>query len=205
MWSPDGNRLLFASRRTGTTDLWTANVETGELKQVTTDVRNDREHSWSPDGRRIAFVSDRGGKTDIWIVSSEGGDAVRVTDDLALESYVGWYPDGSSLYFQRFEQDGALGVTAADGEPRLLVQWPGYQIAQRMTTLSPDGQTLLFVGNRSGNNDIWSVPLAGGEAVPFASSPLEDQNPQYFARRAPGGVRFEPDRLLRRLGHAGER
>lgn len=179
MWSPDGRYLVYTSRRTGTTDLWTANVETGELRQITNDVRNDTEHTWSPDSRWIAFASDRGGQPDLWIVSAEGGEAIRVTDDLALESDLGWTPDGRALYFARAETDGGIGVTVPGGEPRTLVLWPGYLVNQPSATLSPDERTLLFTGNRSGNNDIWSVPLAGGEAVPFAAGALDELDPQF--------------------------
>ncbi len=178
-WSPDGRFLVFTSRRTGTTDLWTANVETGELRQLTSDVRNDRDHLWSPDGKWIAFTSDRGGQPDVWIVAAEGGEAIRVTDDLALETDLNWHPDGSALHFFRGETDARVGVTVPGGDPRILVEWAGYQVLQPSATLSPDERTLLFVGNRSGNFDIWSVPLAGGDAVPFVASPLNDGWPQY--------------------------
>lgn len=176
MWSPDGTRLVFVSRRTGTWDLWTADVETGELRQLTSDVRNDEGHAWSPDGRWIAFVSDRGGQRDIWIVPSDSGAAIRVTNDLAREEYPEWSADGRTLFYERDRAEGGIGVTAADGgEPRILFRW-SYAVID--ATLSPDGATVLFTSDRSGNFDIWSVPLAGGEPAPLAVSPLEDHQAQ---------------------------
>lgn len=178
MWSPDGRRVVFVSRRTGTGDLWTADVETGELQQLTSDVRNDAGHQWSPDGRWIAFVSDRGGQRDIWIVPSAGGTALRVTNDLARESSPEWSADGRTLYHQRTEGVGGLGVTAPDGgEPRMLVEWAGYSVFD--AALSPDGATVLFTSDRSGNRDIWSVPFAGGEPTVFAASPLNETQPLF--------------------------
>jgi Tol biopolymer transport system component len=44
--------------------------------------------------------------------------------------------------------------------------------------VSPDGRTALYVSNRSGDQDIWSVPLAGGEPTSFAASPVFDGDPQ---------------------------
>jgi len=177
-WAPDSRHVVFASRRTGTWDLWVADVESGELRQLTQDVRNDWGATWSPDGRWIAFVSDRGGQTDIWVIPSDGGEARRVTNDLVVESSPGWSRDGRSLVYQSDEIDGGLGVTPPDGgEPRILFQWPGYQLQD--ATLSPDSATVIFASNRSGNLDLWSVPVAGGEPEPFATSPLDDVQPRF--------------------------
>jgi Tol biopolymer transport system component len=180
-WAPDSRHVVFASRRTGTWDLWVADVESGETRQLTHDVRNDLGATWSPDGQWIAFVSDRGGQWDVWVIPSAGGNAQRVTNDLAVEASgtLGWSRDGRSLLYQNTEAEGALGVAAADGSaPRMLVTWPGYTIGTG-PTLSPDGKTVIFVSNRSGNLDLWSVPFAGGEPAPFATSPLDESQPRY--------------------------
>jgi Tol biopolymer transport system component len=179
-WAPDSRHVVFVSRRTGTEDLWVADVDSGEPRQLTHDVRNDEGAVWSPDGQWIAFVSDRGGQWDIWIIPSGGGSAVRVTNDLAVEEEgsLGWTPDGRSLIYRRTENDGALGLTSPDGgAPRMFVDWPGYSILT--PSLSPDGATVIFSSNRLGNPDLWSVPVVGGEPVPFATTPLNEALPRY--------------------------
>lgn len=180
-WAPDSRQVVYTSRRTGTTDLWIADVESGDLRQLTHDVRNDLGATWSPDGRWIAFVSDRGGQVDIWVIPSAGGTARRVTNDLAVElsGTLGWSRDGQSLLYQAIAVEGGVGVTSPDGgAPRMLVNWPGYAVANQ-ATLSPDGATVIFPSTRSGNWDLWSVPFGGGEPVPFATSPLDDNEPRY--------------------------
>jgi TolB protein len=188
-WAPDSRQVVYTSRRTGTTDLWIADVESGDLRQLTHEVRNDVGATWSPDGKWIAFVSDRGGQTDVWIIPSGGGEAQRVTNDLAVENNVSWSRDGKSLLYRTRTIEGGLGVTAADGgAPRMLVDWPGYAIDygnDPNPVLSPDGATVIFASNRSGNKDLWSVPFAGGEPAPFATSPLDDFAPQF----SPDGAR----------------
>jgi len=178
MWSPDSRSLLFLSRRTGTTDIWVADVETGALRQLTNDVRNDFTPGWSPDGRWVVFLSDRGGQRDVWITSAEGGAAHRVTNDLAAEFLPQWTPDGRSIVYARDETSTALRLAAlGGGSDRSLVAYDGYQFGGAV--IAPDGGTVLFVSDRSGNDDIWSVPLAGGEPTPFAASPLEDRDPRF--------------------------
>jgi TolB protein len=191
MWSPDGRSVAYTSRRTGTRDIWIADVETGALRQLTSDIRNDGEHTWSPSGTWIAFLSDRGGQDDIWIVPSLGGQPRRVTQDLAIEGYLAWSPDETAVFYNRLESTvGIHAIAVGDGADRVLVEWEGYDAYDPV--VSPDGRTVLFVSERSGNLDIWSVPLEGGEPAPFAASPQEDAHPRY----SPDGSRvlFQSDR-----------
>jgi Tol biopolymer transport system component len=176
MWSPDGRHLVFTSRRTGTMDLWTANVETGELLQITSDVRNDIGHVWSPDGRWIAFSSDRGGQWDIWIVSSSGGDAVRVTNDLAVEAEIGWFADGQSLYFDRNDLGGSIGVTVPGGE---AVPFAASPLDDAQPQFSPDGRQVAFTSNRTGSFDLFVAPAAGGEPRRLTDWPGNEDRPAW--------------------------
>ena len=178
LWSPDGTRIVYTSRRTGTRDIWTVDVRTKQRVQVTTDVRDDYNGRWSPDSKWIAFLSDRGGQTDLWIAPSSGGKAVRVTNDISLESPARWTPDGSALYFLSGRTGAELQmVPVSGGTARTVARLDGYQI--QSASLSPDGGTIVFDSDRSGNPDVWSVPVAGGEPTPLAVSPTVDGSPSF--------------------------
>ena len=178
MWSPDGRSLAYTSRRTGTWDIWIVDVASGETRQLTNDIRDDTAPRWSPDGRWIAFLSERGGQTDLWVVPSAGGNAVRVTNDRAEEAQPRWTPDGHALIYGSTDSQAELQLLPTDsGPPRTLLSWPGYSIDAAV--LSPDDKTVLFVSDRSGNPDVWSLSVSGGEPVPFAASPLPDYAPRY--------------------------
>ncbi len=55
-WSPDGERILFESNRSGSMQLWILTAD-GQVKQLTHISTGARHGIWSPDGNRIAFVS----------------------------------------------------------------------------------------------------------------------------------------------------
>ena len=99
-WSPvDDRMILFDSRREGTADLYLLNVDTGELRRITSDPGEEVEPRWSRDGRAIYFGSTRTGRFEIWKMSAEGGEAVRITRNggvAASES-----KDGKFLYYAK--------------------------------------------------------------------------------------------------------
>jgi Tol biopolymer transport system component len=60
-FSPDGKRVVFSgSDRSGYTDLYLLNLESGGLKRLTDDIYNDLDPCFSHDGKSIVFSSDRG-------------------------------------------------------------------------------------------------------------------------------------------------
>jgi TolB protein len=180
-WSPDGQSVLYRSTRTGTADLWIANVASGELRQLTTDVRQDSVGRWSPDGQWIAFVSTRGGQQDVWIIPSLGGDAIRVTDDRAEERELTWTPDGRGLTFVTDSSVNQVRVASVDGGEARLLSFEDHNAF--VSRVSPDGRSVLFVSTRSGNPDIWGAPLSGGDPRPVTASAVDD----YEASWAPDG------------------
>lgn len=186
-WSPDGRSLLITSRRTGTSDVWVADVASGALRQLTTDVRNDNTGVWSPDGRWVLFASDRGGQWDLWIVAAEGGAARRVTSDFGREFYHEWAPDGRSITYSTSSSSSAIAAVPAEGGAfrtlKDLSEFSAFFLA-----VSPDSRTVLFNSNRSGDDDIWSLPLAGGEPTRAAFSPTPVYDGQ--AQWSPDGSRF---------------
>lgn len=99
-WSPaDGGMILFDSRREGTADLYLLNVDSGELKRLTSHPGEEVQPRWSRDGRAIYFGSNRTGRNEIWQMPAHGGEAVRITRNggvAASES-----KDGRFLYYAK--------------------------------------------------------------------------------------------------------
>ena len=84
-FSPDGKQLVFVSDRSGEDNLWLVNIDSGELKQVST--RNDGElisPAWSRDGRTIyvsQLASRRSMNTNIelWTYPVDGSEPGKIS------------------------------------------------------------------------------------------------------------------------------
>ena len=57
-WSPDGQRIVFASKRNGIlADLYVMDADGKNTRQLTNFPGDVGEPAWSPDGQKIAFSS----------------------------------------------------------------------------------------------------------------------------------------------------
>ncbi len=63
-FSPAVDRIAFVGISGGISDLYTVNLDNGELGRLTNDRFAELQPQWSPDGQAIVFVTDRGPQTD---------------------------------------------------------------------------------------------------------------------------------------------
>jgi hypothetical protein len=58
-WSPDGRTVVFSAIKGGLTDLYLLDLQTKQVRALTSDAFADLQPAWSPDGKTIAFATDR--------------------------------------------------------------------------------------------------------------------------------------------------
>jgi hypothetical protein len=168
-WSPDGTQIVFASQRSGNTDVWTVPAAGGAPVQVTTASGTDNSPAWSPDGSTIAYYSDRGvsgGATVIMTIPATGGSTTQITSNPGLGDFGPcWSPDGSQIAFNRRlvnVSHDIWTVPSAGGTPSQVTTNSAWDANPAW---SPDGSLIAFYSQRDGGNDIWTIPATGGTAV----------------------------------------
>ncbi len=163
-YSPDGRRLAFASTRTGVEELWLANSDGSNPKQMTfTGGPQCSNPRWSRDGRLILFNSRSKGSSDLYLLDPEIGEVRRLTNHPDEELEANWSRDGRTIYFGsnrtgRFE---IWRMPATGGEPVQVTKLGG-----QTATESPDGQFLYYAKYETSPSAIWRVPVSGGEEQP---------------------------------------
>lgn len=141
--------------------------------------------AWTPDSRHILFVSNREGARDVYAVRLASswipaGKPSRITTGLNAHS-ITVSADGTRLAYSVYTSRANVwalpiptdGPISADRATQITT---GNQTVESMA-LSPDGGWLYFDSDRSGNADIYRMPLRGGEPEQLTTSPADDFGP----------------------------
>jgi Tol biopolymer transport system component len=162
--SPEGDRIIFSSNRSGNVDLWTVNRRTGALRQLTDDPANDWDPAFSPDGRSILWSSDRSGNMEIWMAAADGSRARQVTDDGVDAENPTMTPDGEWIVYAS-ANDAKQGVwkIRPDGSDAVRLAEGSYLVPD----VSPDGRFAAFTHRRALGFVIRVLEVETGEILPF--------------------------------------
>ena len=150
--SPDGNRIAFISDRDGATNLWVADIDGANPRQLSSERHAGMiSPEWTPDGDYL-IVTRVGADTELVMLHVDGGSGVTLTGSGGNERFWGvgaeTSPDGGHLYFAKGQgsrrdipasQINRYAFATGDIEP--LTQGEGGAFRP---VLSPDGQFLVY-------------------------------------------------------------
>lgn len=83
-------------------DVFTRDLRTGEIRQLTDAGGYDAEATISTDGRTIVFTSGRTGDLEIWAMDADGSNPRQLTNELGYEGGAFFSADGSKIVYRAF-------------------------------------------------------------------------------------------------------
>jgi Tol biopolymer transport system component len=192
IWSPDSSRLVFASNRQISVDLYIKNSDGAQEEKVFLhDDQNKIPNDWSRDGKYILYTRDQ---ADLWFVTLPELKTSLFLKAVSILRNGQFSPDGKwvayasnetgkwEIYVTSFpEAHGKWQVSTGGGEqPR----WRG------------DGKELFFL---SSDSKVMAVPVttgatfdAGTPVALFQATPMQpvSTNDQFFYDVSRDGQRF---------------
>ena len=149
--------------------LFVAELESGEMTQITRGDWDDYGPVWSPDGTKIAFISGRRDDRDIralteaYVVNADGGVAECWSGGLYSVGAVAWSPDSRRL------------AVVGSEDPAGMVLWQGW-----LYIAGPGGEHRRITGD--GQRPV----LGGGPgAGPAAGDSLDRRRSHHLSGGAP--------------------
>ncbi|HMB73884.1 MAG TPA: hypothetical protein VKQ06_09955, partial [Gammaproteobacteria bacterium] len=160
-FSPDGSKILAMriDDRTGTVDLWTFDVATGEATQVTDTVDFDEAGPiWLPDGEHVAYSYFDEDHSWIYRKRADG----RGEQELLFRYTPGAFitlmdasDDGAYLAFESFGFVVTAPLTGNDPLAREGIDLLREEYEVSAPRFSPDGKHVAYTYNETGREEVY--------------------------------------------------
>jgi TolB protein len=224
-WTNDDGASQNIRNVDQTSAIWTMNAD-GTDRRLVVDGAPDQAWipAWSPDGQWIAYtLSPRSAPAaaaapeanvepgqigppspslgaSIWVVRPDGSGSRRVSAEGTDAINPVWSPDGQSIAFNASAGSGGSDIRVARITDEGFAD--AFSIAEDAgandwgASWSPDGEHLLFVSNRTGNDEIWRAPLGGSLQDVETMQLTDDEAADWVPVYSPDGARvaFVSDR-----------
>ena len=157
--SPDGTRIAFASRRSGSYEIWTSDRDGSHpIKLTHFEGHVTDTPRWSPSGGKIAFTSRQEGSADVYVIDAVGGAPRRLTFSASNDKAPNWSRNGRWVYFasNRSGSWQTWKIPADGGEAVRVTRDGGFAALESL-----DGKHLFYV--KRNVPGLWRMPVAGGE------------------------------------------
>jgi dipeptidyl aminopeptidase/acylaminoacyl peptidase len=161
--SPDGQQFAVTVQENDKQDLWIYDSKSDTLVQATFDGAS-RAPLWTPDGTRLTYASTTDSKERlIWQPTDRSGPAEILLETPHSHWPIGWSSAPRALVYADDPPTSSTELRLLDlNGRRESVPIPEVPLRTVGSNVSPDGQWLAFVLNRTGGSPSINVrPLAG--------------------------------------------
>ncbi|MBI5805001.1 PD40 domain-containing protein [candidate division TA06 bacterium] len=166
-WSPTDERIVFCGLKNGHADLYLLNNVDGSIKQITSDIYDDREPAWALDGSALVFASDRPipgdsvvsdslhfGRYRLFTVNPDGESLACYTPDELYAVSPSW---GKSGIIYNTYQQGVANILYRAGPDSASVPLTDVLTGCLQPRWSVEGDKIVFVGYHQTGWNIYTI------------------------------------------------
>lgn len=199
--SSDGTKIAFATGAQGEDlHLLVVDVDGSNRRLLWDDDLSQSAADWSPDNGFVVF--DQWSEPDVplqvFTIPADGSTEPDQLTDGAPNGKPKWGSDGRILFLSLWdgEEQEIYSMNPDGSDPINLTNNPARDV---LAELSPDGSTVVFASDRSGNDDfdIWSMDADGSNPRQLTQRVERETNPNwssdgghiiYRSDRSPAGL-----------------
>ena len=167
-------RIIYSSSAGGTVDLWIANADGSDARQLTNDARLESHPVITADGATIVYASRFRGTSSIWRMNIDGSQPKQIAAAPAIYDFA-LSPDGKRIVY-------ASGNDTSTHSSLLSVSIEGGASSTIATTgpllkwlnVTPDGKTIVFSALDDKAVKVFKVAITGGPVTKLFNSQGHD-------------------------------
>jgi serine/threonine-protein kinase len=187
-WSPDGKRIVYQEIEHTRFDIRVVDVATRATVSVTDDDFQDVNPVWDGSGRAIYFSSYRAGGMNLWRVpvaatGKPTGPPAQITTGAGQDVQLSIPSADGRLAFTVLQLNADLWRLPVDPSTGRQRGGPEAVVATTREdsrgSWSPDGQSIAFNSDRTGDMNIWIHSLADGSERQVTRGPGGDYQPRW--------------------------
>ncbi|MBN1155235.1 PD40 domain-containing protein [candidate division KSB1 bacterium] len=173
-WSPDGKKIVFASKAGDQDALNIVDVKKRKIVDVIKlDLDGIFSPAWSPQGDEIAFMGTKEGRGDIYAYNVKRNHLRQITNDVFSDLEPSWSPDGETIVFVSDRKQYVstelipddfdvyssdfyshdIYMVKADGSD--MIRLTESRANESSPVFSPDGNYLAYTSDESGIYNIY--------------------------------------------------
>jgi serine/threonine protein kinase len=176
-YSFDGKQILFVRQIEGRGALMLMPAEGGDPEVLLQDEFDYRSGVWRPDNRHVVFNSARGASIvdlfEIDVVTRKIGRLTNGTSNINTFSV----SRDDRIVYAPFWHDQFLYVVDVETDAREQVT--NHAKNNRDARFAPDGRTVAYASDRTGDYEIWLHDLDDGSETRFTDDEGEDRKPEW--------------------------
>jgi TolB protein len=154
------DKIFFVSSRDGNSEIYSSNLEGGNVRRLTNHPAIDVSPSCGPNNK-LAFVSARHGTPQIWMMNQDGSQPVRLTFQGSHNQTPAFCRDPDVPLVAFTGRDMALDIFTVHTETHEIRRLTEGQGNNKDPAFSPDCRIVAFVSDRRGAPGVYLSSTLG--------------------------------------------